>query len=328
MKTAPATRSGWSPAISRPRCAPRELPTITARSTSFASRTSIASRANSLSAQRSTVGGRSERPLPRGSNVRTRKWRERYGIWAFHWREWTSDQVGSRRIVVSPCPYDSQNTRTPSRSMNPILIGMAGPRLLAISHRSAPLGGSGHTTSKRSTSGRLRTEYSRSRAGELGPVARHRLPLSFLLIRVEPFHARFERAEREPRPFHRAVPMDRGIQERILRLSRHPRGPAVLGGVGHIRVEQDLRSQLSQGEACGPRPPMVGVVAKGGRCQDRPLGRGARDGFDKRLQRRPVVAILIVEEVEVEGPPPCERQRLPVLGTALCGPRAGITRRR
>ena len=45
-----------------------------------------------------------ERPLPRPSNVTTRKWRLRYGTWPFHWREWTIGVEGRRTRVGVPAP--------------------------------------------------------------------------------------------------------------------------------------------------------------------------------------------------------------------------------
>ena len=48
--------------------------------------------------------GRSDFPLPRGSNVTTRQWRAKYGICIFQYREWTIDHVGTSRIVGSPSP--------------------------------------------------------------------------------------------------------------------------------------------------------------------------------------------------------------------------------
>ena len=41
-------------------------------------------------------------PLPRPSNVMTRKWRAKYGICVFQCREWTIDHVGRRRTVDRP----------------------------------------------------------------------------------------------------------------------------------------------------------------------------------------------------------------------------------
>ena len=78
-----------------------------ARSVCVASITAIASAANSLSAYASGSIGRSERPLPRPSNVITRQCRARYGTCIFHCRECMSDQVGSNRIVGSPAPNTS-----------------------------------------------------------------------------------------------------------------------------------------------------------------------------------------------------------------------------
>jgi len=75
--------------------------------------------------------GRSERPFPRPSKTRTRKWRAKYAICPFHSREWTTDHEGRKRIVVSPSPYRSQNTRTPLRSTNPSSSGIAGAGLLS-----------------------------------------------------------------------------------------------------------------------------------------------------------------------------------------------------
>ena len=85
---AASTRSGWSAASSSPRWAPSDSDTTTARSVAVASSTASASPANSASAYCRGRRGRSDRPLPRGSNATTRKCRARYGIWAFQTREW------------------------------------------------------------------------------------------------------------------------------------------------------------------------------------------------------------------------------------------------
>jgi hypothetical protein len=77
MKTQASIRSGWFAASSRARWAPIEKPTMIARSVRVASITAIASAANSLSAYASGLVGRSERPLPRPSNVMTRQCRAR-----------------------------------------------------------------------------------------------------------------------------------------------------------------------------------------------------------------------------------------------------------
>ena len=66
--------------------------------------TASASAANSSLAVRVGLGGRSERPLPRPSNVSTRQCRARYGICIFQWREWMIDHVGRRKTVGSPEP--------------------------------------------------------------------------------------------------------------------------------------------------------------------------------------------------------------------------------
>ena len=78
-------------------------PASRARS-SVASMTASASAANSSVLFASAPAGRSERPLPRPSNVTTRQWRARYGICIFHDRECTTDQVGSSSTVGSPSP--------------------------------------------------------------------------------------------------------------------------------------------------------------------------------------------------------------------------------
>ena len=104
MKTAPATRSGCSAARISPRGVPSEYPTMTARSVAVASSTASASSANSRSSYASDTVGRSERPLPRPSNVTTRCSRARNGICPFHCREWMIDHVGSSRKVGSPEP--------------------------------------------------------------------------------------------------------------------------------------------------------------------------------------------------------------------------------
>jgi hypothetical protein len=43
-------------------------------------------------------------PLPRPSNVTTRKCRARYGICIFQWRECTIDHVGRSITLGSPSP--------------------------------------------------------------------------------------------------------------------------------------------------------------------------------------------------------------------------------
>src|SRR5215831_2795902 len=123
MNTAPSTRSGCTVASKRARCAPRERLTMNARSTPLPSSTATASRMNSSSVYASSLVGRSDLPLPRGSKVRTRDRRAKSGICAFQQREWTIDQVGRRRIAGSPWPQDSQCTRTPSRSTKPTASG-------------------------------------------------------------------------------------------------------------------------------------------------------------------------------------------------------------
>ena len=117
-----ATRSGCSAA--RMRDSPRSHhATTTARLTPAASSAATASPAYSRRAYSAPVRGRSERPLPRGSNVTTVPCRARYGIWHFQERECTISQVGSRRNAGDPPPYRSQWTRTPSRSTNPCASG-------------------------------------------------------------------------------------------------------------------------------------------------------------------------------------------------------------
>lgn len=107
MNTAPSTRSGCSAASSIARCAPRESATITAASVPVSSMTARASAANSASAYAPRPFGRSERPLPRGSNVTARKCRAKYGTCAFHTRECTRVHVGRKSTVGSPSPWTS-----------------------------------------------------------------------------------------------------------------------------------------------------------------------------------------------------------------------------
>ena len=83
---------------------PARATRATARSVPVASITASASAANSSSRYASGSGGRSERPLPRPSNVSTRQCRARYGICIFQCREWTIDQVGRSSTVGSPEP--------------------------------------------------------------------------------------------------------------------------------------------------------------------------------------------------------------------------------
>ena len=104
MNTILSTRSGWFAAMSSDRSAPRDSDTNAARSVAVASITAIASAANSSSRYASGSGGRSDRPLPRPSNVTTRQWRARYGICIFQCREWMIDHVGRRSTVGSPEP--------------------------------------------------------------------------------------------------------------------------------------------------------------------------------------------------------------------------------
>ena len=104
MKTTPSTRSGWPAASSSERSAPRDSAASTADSVPVASITARASAANSGSAYCSGSGGRSDFPLPRPSNVTTRKRRARYGICSFQKREWMIDHVGISSTVVSPSP--------------------------------------------------------------------------------------------------------------------------------------------------------------------------------------------------------------------------------
>ena len=75
--TSPIARSGWSAARLMAYPAPIERPATTARSVPVASSTATASATNSVPAYAAGPGGRSERPLPRPSNVTTRKWRAR-----------------------------------------------------------------------------------------------------------------------------------------------------------------------------------------------------------------------------------------------------------
>ena len=81
--------------------APSDRPTTTAHSTPTASITAIASSANSGIVYAAPSGGLSLRPLPRPSNVTTRKCRLRYGTCAFQCREWTIDHVGNSTSVGS-----------------------------------------------------------------------------------------------------------------------------------------------------------------------------------------------------------------------------------
>ena len=87
-----------------PHSAPHDSATSVARSVAVASMTASASAANSSVLFASAPAGRSERPLPRPSNVTTRQWRARYGICIFQQRECTIDQVGSSSTVRSPSP--------------------------------------------------------------------------------------------------------------------------------------------------------------------------------------------------------------------------------
>ena len=105
MNSAPRTRSlcaSSSPAGAGPQCT-----TITQCSTPAASSTASASCSVTRGPYASGESGRSERPLPRASKVTTRKWRARYGTWAFQKREWTIAHGGTSSSVCSPSPNTS-----------------------------------------------------------------------------------------------------------------------------------------------------------------------------------------------------------------------------
>src|SRR5262249_21192242 len=123
MNAAAATRFGCSAASRSAHCAPFEKLTTTERSVPVASRTAIASFTYSASWCAASSLGRSDLPLPRGSNATTRAWRAKYGICIFHTRECTTIQAGRKRIVGSPAPYASQWICTPARSTNPSWSG-------------------------------------------------------------------------------------------------------------------------------------------------------------------------------------------------------------
>jgi hypothetical protein len=74
----------------------------------LASITASVSRAYSVSANAAGSSERSERPLPRGSNTTTRKWRAKYGTCAFQTRECTIAHGGTNTTVGSPSPKRSQ----------------------------------------------------------------------------------------------------------------------------------------------------------------------------------------------------------------------------
>jgi hypothetical protein len=99
-----STRSGCSAASASALGTPREYPTTVARSVPVASITATASSMKSLLRYEAGPWGRSDRPLPRPSNVTTRKCRAKYGICNFHTRECTIDHGGSSRTVSSPSP--------------------------------------------------------------------------------------------------------------------------------------------------------------------------------------------------------------------------------
>ena len=107
MKTAPRTRSGWSAASSSAAAAGAQWQTTTASATPAASSTASASCAVRRGPYSSALSGRSDRPLPRGSKVTTRKWRARYGTCSFQKREWLIAHGGSSRMVWSPSPKTS-----------------------------------------------------------------------------------------------------------------------------------------------------------------------------------------------------------------------------
>ena len=131
MNAAAATRSGCSAASTTPQSVAHDTPTTTARSVAVASITASVSAANSRIAYASAPGGRSERPLPRPSNVTTRQCRAKYGICSFQWREWMSAHVGSSRIVGSARPVDLVEQAHAVALDVPGLVRVPGAGLLA-----------------------------------------------------------------------------------------------------------------------------------------------------------------------------------------------------
>ena len=131
MNTILATRSGWFAATSNDVPRPATATPTTARSVAVASITASASAANSSSRYASGSGGRSERPLPRPSNVTTRQWRARYGICNFQCREWMIDHVGSRSTVGLALAVDLVEDADAVPLDVALLVRVAGPRLLA-----------------------------------------------------------------------------------------------------------------------------------------------------------------------------------------------------
>ena len=107
MKTAPTKRSGWFAVRSNPLSALPQWTMRKTRSRPSSSSSASASAAVTSAPYSSGDSGRSERPLPRGSNVRTLKWRERYGTCPFQKREWLIAQGGRKSIVSGASPKSS-----------------------------------------------------------------------------------------------------------------------------------------------------------------------------------------------------------------------------
>lgn len=107
MLATPTTRSGCWAARSSDHQALEHRPTRRALSTPTASITASVSAAKRSSRYISGSSLRSERPLPLGSIVTTRAYREKYGTCAFQARACTIGSIGAKTIVRGPSPYTS-----------------------------------------------------------------------------------------------------------------------------------------------------------------------------------------------------------------------------
>ena len=133
MKTMPVTRSGCSAASTTPQSAPNETP----RGRPAPSRSRRGPRARPPRTRASSTPrhpcGRSERPFPRASKVRTRQCRAKYGICIFQWREWTSAHVGMSKTVGSPVAIDL--VEDPDAVALDVALFVGVPRARLLAHR-------------------------------------------------------------------------------------------------------------------------------------------------------------------------------------------------
>ena len=105
MAKTPNTRSGRSAARTVQRPAPLQSPPSTTLSAPTWSSTAQTSSRRCWVVICSGPVGRSDRPLPRGSTVTTRKCRARNATWAFQARACTMVSGMTRQTVTSPSPY-------------------------------------------------------------------------------------------------------------------------------------------------------------------------------------------------------------------------------